>query len=389
MPNKSGMPKIETPSPAPIILSTTLPTTTGYFPEGMPLAYLIATVVTGLGILIASHVYMSRPEQVAHNSVSATVVAEPASVGRITGTVDCHWTGGSRVSLGQKCQLASGLMEITYNTGAKVILQGPATYEVESANGGFMSVGKLIGKVEVEKAKGFFVRTPTAVVTDLGTEFGVEVSKKGATVSHVYCGRVVVRVLANNGMGREQVIPLGTNESVQVTLDEAKVVKVIHNTSKTSSSTFVRGMPRRVPIKLFSTGVGLNSGDADPHWQLVARSNDPKFKPRPAVAISNPASLWVANEPDRSQWIGFPEVDVTDGVVYTFRTTFQLADVYLGTAILQGMFAADNHVRVIRLNGHKVRVPEHGYDEYSFCIFHPFSYRGGFVEGAQRARIRR
>ena len=38
-------------------------------------------------------------------------------------------------------------MEITYDTGAKVILQGPATYEVES-NGGFLLVGKLTGKLE-------------------------------------------------------------------------------------------------------------------------------------------------------------------------------------------------------------------------------------------------
>ena len=34
-------------------------------------------------------------------------------------------------------------MEITYDTGAKVILQGPATYEVDSTNGGFLSLGKL------------------------------------------------------------------------------------------------------------------------------------------------------------------------------------------------------------------------------------------------------
>ena len=40
----------------------------GYFPEDMPLAYLIATVVTGLGLLVGSHVYMPRPEQVAHHS---------------------------------------------------------------------------------------------------------------------------------------------------------------------------------------------------------------------------------------------------------------------------------------------------------------------------------
>ena len=38
-------------------------------------------------------------------------------------------------------------MEITYHTGAKVILQGPVTYEVESAAGGFLSVGKLTARL--------------------------------------------------------------------------------------------------------------------------------------------------------------------------------------------------------------------------------------------------
>ena len=74
-------------------------------------------------------------------------------VGRITGMVDCKWNGGSRVSLGQKFELASGLMEITYDTGAKVILQGPVTYSVES-NGGYLAVGKLTGKLEKKVASG-------------------------------------------------------------------------------------------------------------------------------------------------------------------------------------------------------------------------------------------
>ena len=39
-------------------------------------------------------------------------------------------------------------MEITYDTGAKVILQGPVTYEVESRRGGFLSVGKLTARLE-------------------------------------------------------------------------------------------------------------------------------------------------------------------------------------------------------------------------------------------------
>ena len=71
--------------------------------------------------------------------------------------VDCKWAGTASdspaVPLGRKYELASGLMEITYDTGAKVILQGPVTYEVESANGGFLSVGKLTAKLE-KKAEG-------------------------------------------------------------------------------------------------------------------------------------------------------------------------------------------------------------------------------------------
>ena len=50
--------------------------------------------------------------------------------------------------MGRKYALASGFMEITYDTGAKVILQGPCIYEVESTTGGYLSLGKLTARVE-------------------------------------------------------------------------------------------------------------------------------------------------------------------------------------------------------------------------------------------------
>ena len=123
----------------------------------------------------------------------------------------------SLVSLGDKFALASGLMEITYDTGAKVIFQGPVTYEVES-NGGYLAVGKLTGKLEKKAASGhlclvspqplapspssnpqslipnpFVIRTPTATMTDLGTEFGVEVSKDRQCRLEVFRGKVILR----------------------------------------------------------------------------------------------------------------------------------------------------------------------------------------------------
>ena len=109
-------------------------------------------------------------------------------------------------------------MEITYDTGAKVILQGPVTYEVESARGGYMSVGKLTaewrgggkrsGDKRPNQAPGptypFVVRTPTATVTDLGTEFGVEVDAAGVTRSHVFQGKVIFVVISDGKpQGRE------------------------------------------------------------------------------------------------------------------------------------------------------------------------------------------
>ena len=205
--SKSNIAIVEMPSPLPIpLLTTTLPGTVGWFSSGWPVAYLVATLIFGIGLLVGSHTYVSEPVQVARqSSVPGGTATEPKTelVGRITGMVDCKWAGTAfdspNVPLGRKYELASGLVEITYDTGAKVILQGPVKYEVESATGGYLSVGKLTGKMENKTARGFSVRTPTAVVTDLGTEFGVEVNKEGDTTSHVFRGSVRLQVAALNG----------------------------------------------------------------------------------------------------------------------------------------------------------------------------------------------
>ena len=135
----------------------------GYFSSGWPVAYLIATVISGIALVVGALVPISQPVQVARqSSPPSRLDAEPKMepvVGRITGMVDCKWAGAALdspgVPLGRKFELASGLMEITYDSGAKVILQGPVTYEVESASGGYLAVGKLTGKVEVAAARGF------------------------------------------------------------------------------------------------------------------------------------------------------------------------------------------------------------------------------------------
>ena len=71
-------------------------------------------------------------------------------VARIIGTKDCRWadprtaaTVGQAVAVGRKFALASGKLEIAYNIGDRVALEGPATFEVDSLHSGRLSAGKL------------------------------------------------------------------------------------------------------------------------------------------------------------------------------------------------------------------------------------------------------
>ena len=120
---------------------------------------------------------------------------------------DCRWADPANRSrppgrpLGPQVRLASGLMEIAYDYRGESHPPRPLHLRSRFPRGGFLSLGKLTARVEksqkvtrVRKPKSesdsplsplpsplFSVRTPTAVVTDLGTEFGVEVDEEGRT----------------------------------------------------------------------------------------------------------------------------------------------------------------------------------------------------------------
>ena len=65
-------PKSEVPpsSPFPSLLDTMPHGATGYF-SGWPVAYLVATVIFGIGLLVGSLVHVSQPAQVARQSSAA------------------------------------------------------------------------------------------------------------------------------------------------------------------------------------------------------------------------------------------------------------------------------------------------------------------------------
>ena len=119
---------------------------------------------------------------------------------------DCTWGALSapsefllRVQSNDRMHLASGLVELEFFSGARIILHGPAVFIPTGAAAGRLESGRLTGKV----ADGNFrLVTPTAEVIDLGTEFGVVADASVGTDVVVFDGRVqVVSLPDNSGAG--------------------------------------------------------------------------------------------------------------------------------------------------------------------------------------------
>jgi hypothetical protein len=229
--------------------------------------------------------------------------------------------------LDRKYLLSSGLLEISYDTGAKVVLEGPAIYQVKSKNSGLLSVGKLTGRVEALTARGFSVHTPTAVITDLGTEFGVEVDNKGITSSHVFRGRVRVQSLSDKGTpdGDGQVLRENESVRVDVTNSDRKIAAV----PAIGPADFMRAIPK-------STIRMLDLVD------VVAGGNG--YSGRRGQGV-NPRTGQVADVPRFEDLLG----DIGDGKYHRVKSL----------PFVDGVFIPDGHSGPVQTdsNGHTFEFP--------------------------------
>lgn len=101
--------------------------------------------------------------------------------------------------------LSSGRLSLALFNGVRLHLEGPVELDLVSDERIVCRNGRL-RVIVPEGAEGFVVETPGAVVTDLGTEFGVEVGN-GATEVVVYRGQAEVALLSAGGQPqRSQIV---------------------------------------------------------------------------------------------------------------------------------------------------------------------------------------
>jgi hypothetical protein len=170
--------------------------------------------------------------------------ADPAAPGsvvaQITGTHNCRWSRpelgvdyGSKLHIGQRIELEEGLAEITFNNGATVLLEGPATFAVDAADKLGLVSGRLAAVVP-QHAGGFRIQTQTLDVFEVGAEFGLWAQESGATEVHVFNGLVradvrdadgrTLRTLELNAAEAARINPLSTTV-VEFPADDATFVR--------------------------------------------------------------------------------------------------------------------------------------------------------------------
>ena len=159
---------------------------------------------------------------IADDDTGDTVAAAPPAmantnfIATLTRGTSVVWEGDTNaVEIGSSLpsrwlHLKSGAVQIEFYSGARVILEGPASLELVSQGEARLDYGKLSARVP-EPAHGFRVYTPEGTVTDLGTEFGLNFEKAQPVKLEVFEGKVE---MATEVMNKPRVLTAG--EGVKV-----------------------------------------------------------------------------------------------------------------------------------------------------------------------------
>lgn len=120
--------------------------------------------------------------------------ATSTAVAMLTRTVDARWEGqdeppreGAALPPGS-LRLASGLAQIVFYNGARVVIEGPAELRLVSPGEAACLSGRLLAEVP-PPARGFRLTADQLGVVDLGTAFAIDTGD-GRTEVHVFDGEV-------------------------------------------------------------------------------------------------------------------------------------------------------------------------------------------------------
>jgi len=140
--------------------------------------------------------------------------APPAFVATLTDGIDIKWADSEKpIQLDSllrpgSMKLVEGYAQITFDEGARIVLEAPAEINLENSNRAFLQLGKLSAEVPIQ-SRGFKIDTPSASIVDLGTEFGVKVKEDESTEIHMFKGKASLLPGRKGQTGKGRLVTAG------------------------------------------------------------------------------------------------------------------------------------------------------------------------------------
>lgn len=138
--------------------------------KNFPWAWLTATAA----ILVMAFTLISKEPK----SIETYAVMESSDFAN-WGNCTLPTAIGGKLSAG-KLEIKEGLATLQFDSGAKVVLEGPATFEIIDSMTTRLHSGIVVSDIP-ESAHGFTILTPTAKAVDHGTRFLTQVKNDGQT----------------------------------------------------------------------------------------------------------------------------------------------------------------------------------------------------------------
>lgn len=170
---------------------------------------------------------------------------------------DRLWTNQAPIGLDK------GVIEIQYDDGVNVIIEGPAKFTVKQSEI-YLDYGRLFSRVS-ESGLGFMVVTPTIRFIDQGTEFGVQADVNGSAELHVIKGKVQLFADLNDGSKTSQLV---TENQAACYVADRRIVQSIAVKKETFARTIDstrnsvwRGQQHLSLPDMVAGGDGFGTGD--------------------------------------------------------------------------------------------------------------------------------
>lgn len=273
---------------------------------------------------------------------------DPASITATAGAIAerTDVAPGKHFARGQRLQLDSGSIEITFDSGAKVLLRGPASMTIDGRNAMTLSSGAITAYAP-SSATGFQVIAPGLSVVDLGTKFGVRCAADGSgSEVQIFQGSVNATLLDSTAHALGSATRLIAGQAIEHDSHMVNPVAV-----KFAPESFDRDIDAiRESVATVGTGIQATPDGLDVQWQLLSAPDDPDWKPRGALILDSPYPTYEAND-SAAKWITKEGIGRVPSGPYVYRTHIDLSGFNPASVAVSARVAADNYLKDILVNG--------------------------------------